>query len=189
MVAKILETHGKDTMGGYDIGCSFQSTVLSSSLGPEFRRLHNRLCVNAFHGYSHNFACQSVHHPNVVEGIGIEDLETMERIFSASNHVAGVTRFASAYVRRMFIDMFFREWDWEKYTNLAMMLYNNYRQALDIINTQTAALDAALVELDITRDDIERYCNEECQFFSILREEEEKNVTSSLNAPKLFASR
>ena len=56
--------------------------VLNSSVGLTFKKLENALCVNTFHGYSHNFACQSVHHPNVIAGIGIKDLETMEWIFN-----------------------------------------------------------------------------------------------------------
>jgi hypothetical protein len=83
---------------GYDIGCVFQKTISSSSLGTRFTESKSRCCVNAFHGYSHNFACQTQNHPNVIDGVGIEDLETMERVFSSSNQVAGVTRYASAAV-------------------------------------------------------------------------------------------
>ena len=58
MIAKIIETHEPNTIGGYDIGCSFESTVKKSSLGGLFAEKNSRLCVNAFHGYSHSYLCQ-----------------------------------------------------------------------------------------------------------------------------------
>jgi hypothetical protein len=84
---------------GYDI------TVSKSSLGIRFREQGSRFCVNAFHGYAHNYACQLKNHPMFVEGMGLEDLETLERVFSASNAVAPLTRHASAYSRHVFIDI------------------------------------------------------------------------------------
>ena len=134
IVDKIVELLGHEGLIGlgYDIGCAFSGTVGRSSLGARVKDIV-RFVVGAFHGYAHNAACQSLHHPNITEGIGIEDLEGMERIFSASNHVASITRYASAFHRRQMIDLFFQQWDAEKYTNLATMLYNNYKQALALI--------------------------------------------------------
>ena len=83
--ARALHVLGPRLLMGYDIGCVFQKTISSSSLGPQFAESKSRCCVNAFHGYSHNFACQTRNHPNVIDGVGIEDLETMERIYSSSN--------------------------------------------------------------------------------------------------------
>ncbi|KZT06566.1 uncharacterized protein LAESUDRAFT_759386 [Laetiporus sulphureus 93-53] len=91
MVAKALELLGPRSMGGYDIACSFLITILESCLGPKFQHLRASLCVNAFHGYTHNHACQTKNHPNIIEGMGLEDLETMEHIFSASNQLASIT--------------------------------------------------------------------------------------------------
>ena len=54
--------------------------------------------------------------------MGLEDLETLERVFSSSNALAGVTRYASAYWRRMYIELHFKQWDEDKYSNLATML-------------------------------------------------------------------
>ena len=71
IVAMVLKLFESGSCGAYDIGCSFLQTVLGSSLAPEFKRMCGTLCVNAFHGYSHNFACQSIHHPNVIAGAGI----------------------------------------------------------------------------------------------------------------------
>ena len=82
-----MDVLGGQILYGYDIGCSFATTVRSSSLGHQFQQLGSRLCVNAFHGYAHNYKCQLKHHPNFIEGIGLEDLETLERVFSSSNQV------------------------------------------------------------------------------------------------------
>ena len=156
---------------GYDIGCVFQKTILSSSLGTQFSESKSRCCVNAFHGYSHNFPCQTKNHPNVIDGVGIEDLETMERIYSSSNQVASVTRYASAYHRRIFIDMFFQQWDEDKYQNLAMMILNNYRQALSIIRDEGAAVEEAMRELGITSINLEMWHHEQVSFFETAGEE------------------
>lgn len=126
MVAKALEVFGERTLMAYDVGCNLDKTINSSSLGDKFKRLKCRCCVNAFHGFAHNYACQCQNHPHGIVGMGIEDLETLERIFSFSNQVAIVTRYASAYHRRVFIDLFFKQWDSDKYQNLGLMLYNNY---------------------------------------------------------------
>ncbi|GBE85813.1 hypothetical protein SCP_0803350 [Sparassis crispa] len=176
MVAKVLQLLRPRSMGGYDIGCSFAHTIHDSSLSPEFRRLQARLCVNAFHGYTHNHACQMQNHPNVIEGMGLEDLETMERIFSKSNEVAPVTRYASRYHRRTFVDMFFGQWDADRYLSLGNFLYNNYRQALDILNNDAQVLDEAVHSLGIGDGDLDKWQKEETEYFSVLGQEPEWDV-------------
>jgi hypothetical protein len=103
---------------GYDIACSFASTLNNSSIGTEAHRKALRLVVPAFHGHAHNRRCQLAFHIHIVSGFGLEDLETYERIFSASNAIARLTRHATAFHRRQFIDMHFRQWDTDKYQNL-----------------------------------------------------------------------
>ncbi|KAL4259837.1 CxC1-like cysteine cluster associated with KDZ transposases domain-containing protein [Pleurotus pulmonarius] len=176
IVSKVLDTLGPRVLLGYDIGCSFQSTVASSSLASRARDQGLRLCVNAFHGYSHSYACQQKHHPNIIPGTGLEDLETLERVFSVSNQLANVTRYASAFRRRLFIDNFFRQWDEDKYQNLGVMLYNNYKQALEIVNTDTIALQEAMNSLNIQEEDFARWQNEEIEYVSQLGTESEENL-------------
>lgn len=173
-----MDTLGPNLLVGYDIGCSFSSTVASSSLGQRFKSLGHRLCVDAFHGYAHNFACQKKHHPNAIEGAGLEDLETMERIFSASNAVASLTRHATKYRRRVFIDLFFQQWDEDKYNNLALMLYNNYRQALKILAEEGTALEYAKADLGLTDDDLDRYLAAEKEYIVQLQEPPEWNASA-----------
>ncbi|KAI0739797.1 hypothetical protein C8Q80DRAFT_1222084 [Daedaleopsis nitida] len=175
VVAKILCMIRCKVLLGYNIGCAFEETVKRSSLGPEFVASGSRFCVNAFHGYSHSYQCQVQHHPNSITGIGIEDLETMERIFSGSNKLAPVTRYASAYCRHLLIDLYYRQWDHEKYSNIGLMLHNNYRQALDIIK-QAPVLETMLNELGMTLEQMRTFEGEEREYFVNLRDEDPANL-------------
>ena len=174
MVAKALKTFGVRWLLGYDIGCTFGVTIKNSSLGREFKEKQCRTCVNAFHGYAHNAFCQQTHHPLNILGMGLEDLETLERLFSASNQLASITRYMSPYRRRVFIDLFLQQWDCEKYQNLATMLHNNYVQALDIIENEVPSFEADLQALHITEEDLETYlANETCHLQTLGSETEE----------------
>lgn len=163
-------------MIGYDIGCTFDETVQNSSLGPAARDLGTKFCVNAFHGYSHAYNCQVAYHPNTIPGMGLEDLEVAERIFSSSNQLAPIVRYASKYRRTMLIDQFFQQWDHEKYSNLGLMLLNNMEQALEIVHLQAPALEQALKSLGLTHADIDRFHAEERKFFAELRDEQDGNL-------------
>ncbi|KAI0640725.1 hypothetical protein C8Q79DRAFT_920896 [Trametes meyenii] len=178
VVAKVLEVLGPRQLIRYDIGCVFGGTISRSSLGPEFQNLDCRCCVDAFHGYSHNHRCQTQHHPSVIEGAGIEDLGGMERIFSASNQLASITRYASRYHRRVIIDMFFKQWDNDKYINLATMLLNNYKQALKIIEDYSVEVDATLIQLDSSRDDLIRWQEEEAAYFTSVGHERPGDIAA-----------
>ncbi|EKM60695.1 uncharacterized protein PHACADRAFT_83946 [Phanerochaete carnosa HHB-10118-sp] len=67
-----------DWLTNYDFGCSMEITVKNSTLSPEYTRKHVHMCVNVFHSYSHSHVCQLHFHPNVIEGTGVKDFETME---------------------------------------------------------------------------------------------------------------
>jgi hypothetical protein len=126
IVAKILQTHGGDTIGGYNIGCSFETTVKKSSLGPNFITKNSRFCIPAFHGYIHNHVCQLKFHSNIIEGLDIEDFEMLEHVFSATNKLARVVCYASLYCCQLFIETFLRQWNKDKYLNLGMFMLGNY---------------------------------------------------------------
>ena len=176
MVAKALEVFGECTLMAYDVGCNLDKTIHASSLGEQFAKLQCRCCVNAFHGFAHNYACQCRNHPHGIVGMGIEDLETLERIFSFSNQLASVTRYASAFHRQVFIDLFFKQCDEEKYQNLGLMLYNNYRQALDIISEESPALSKAMASFGIDEKVLEQWHEEEVEYFETLGKEPEWDV-------------
>lgn len=175
-MAKILEKFDPDFIAGYDIGCSFETTVSNSSLGGAYHEKRGRMCVSAFHAYTHSHVCQLEFHPNNVEGMGIEDVETLERVFSGSNALASVTRFASAYRRRLLIETYFKQWDEDKYVNSGTFLLNNYLQALDILEKDTFAVEQAMSEYGVTSETLEEWAREEREFFATLGEEEEFDV-------------
>ncbi|KAH9855188.1 hypothetical protein C2E23DRAFT_724520 [Lenzites betulinus] len=175
-IAKALDVFEHCTMCGYDVGCSFLAMIQRSSLGKRFNDAGCRMCVNAFHGYSHEYSCQVQHHPNCIEGMGLEDLETMERIFSASNQLAPVIRYASAYRRRVLIDAFYQQWDEEKYLNLGKMLFDNYRQALGIIREQGIVVAEAMKSLGLTPEDLVKFAVEERAYLRSLGNESSQDL-------------
>ncbi|KAG6884740.1 hypothetical protein C0992_005852 [Termitomyces sp. T32_za158] len=176
IIAKALNVLPPEFLIAYDIGCIFDGTIARSSLGSLFKERRCVCCVNAFHGYSHNFLCQVQYHPSIIEGMGLEDLETLERVFSSSNQLAPVIRYMSKHRRRVFIDLFFQQWDQEKYESLGTMLYNNYTQALRIINDDGPELARAKQEFNIQEGDLEKWRLDEKEYFSTLGKEPEEHV-------------
>ncbi|KAJ3524095.1 hypothetical protein NM688_g8622 [Phlebia brevispora] len=157
---------------GYDIGCDFEKTAGNSSLGPLLREKEFRFIVPAFHGYSHCYPCQLYYHPNIVVGMGLEDLETMERFFSSSNHLASITRYASPYRRRLFIEAYFKQWDEDKNLNLGTFILNNVKQALKIIKDGTPLLTKDMLDLKITEAEMEEWSQEQLRTFATLGEDD-----------------
>lgn len=150
---------------GYDIGCTFGVSIANSPLGPRFKASGSRCLVNSFHGYAHNFQCQVQNHPNNIEGVGIEDFETMERYFAGSNAVAGLVRNATKYKRRLFMELYFKQADEDKYLALGDFLLGNYRQASAIIESEGKLLRDILEEEKITEDDLDRWQGEQREYF------------------------
>ena len=165
-----------DLLVGYDIGCVFGKTILSSSLGAKFQETGSRTCVNAFHSYSHNYKCQCKNRPNNITGMGLEDLETLEWVFSSSNAIAVVTQYASAYWRRFYIKMHFKQWDEDKYSNLVTMLRNNYYQALEIIKNDGRAVKEEKCSLGVTNKDLDSWKAEQEEYFLTLGNEPESET-------------
>lgn len=175
MISKILDHLGDDILLAYDIGCAMDTTVRRSSLGEKFTRKNMQFCVPAFHAYTHNHVCQMQYHPNNIEGMGIEDVETLERVFSGSNHLAPVVRYMSAYRRRLYIEAYLKQWDEDKLVNTGIFILNNYTQSLDIIAQETAAL-ASLKFQGISEEELAQWYEEEEAFFAQLGEEPPHDV-------------
>ncbi|KAF9493811.1 hypothetical protein BDN71DRAFT_1483328 [Pleurotus eryngii] len=178
MVAKALQVLSDRILIGYDIGCSFKSTVASSTLSSQAQAQAQamRFCVNAFHGYSHSYSCQVNNHPNIIPGMGLKDLETLERVFSSSNQLAAIVCYSSAFRHWLAIDAFFQQWDEDKYLNLRTMILNNYKQALWILNEESIALEEAKKTLGIQPGDLEKWQNEEVAYIAELGKELEADV-------------
>ncbi|GAW02457.1 hypothetical protein LENED_004115 [Lentinula edodes] len=169
ITAKALEVFGENLLIGYDIGCSFSETIAKTSLNEAFQKKKCHTCVNAFHGYSHNTLCQQSFHLTHIKGMGLEDLETLERIFSQSNQLAAVTRYMSRYHHKVFIDLFFWQWDSDKYANLGTMLFNNYIQAL-------AELVHDLEQFNLMESDLEAMWVDQAGHFKELEKERAEEV-------------
>ena len=168
ITAKAMQVFEGSVLQAYDIGCSFGTVIKHSSLGPEFECRGSRSCVNAFHGYTHNYACQTQHHPNVIDGIGLEDLKTLEHVFSASNNLATITCYATPYRWRISIAEYFHHWDNEKYANLSQYIHDNLVQAADIIDSESVPLADEMDHQKVSLDDLERCKDEErCVVLSV----------------------
>ncbi|KAF8507900.1 hypothetical protein BU17DRAFT_78031 [Hysterangium stoloniferum] len=142
VVAKLLQVFGKDLGGRFDIGCQFKTTLAQSPLGPQAKELNYTSLIGGFHGHVHRRLCQFVHLATYTKGLGLEDLEGCEQAFS--NQMI-------AFHRMQAITTYFKyNDDMEVYQNLTTFLYNNYKQALDIINSGPTALSQAMQDLQIS---------------------------------------
>ncbi|KAJ7022500.1 hypothetical protein C8F04DRAFT_1194493 [Mycena alexandri] len=106
MSAELMESFGRNIGAGYDISCGFSTTLWKSLLGPR-ALLQNFSClVGAFHGHAHNRLCQLKFLATYVRGLGLEDLEGCERLFSKSNANAGSVRYAGRSLMKLVQDEF-----------------------------------------------------------------------------------
>ena len=119
MVNKLIDVYGPDITCGYDIACAFSKTLASSSIGPRASENQFKLVLGWFHGYGHNALCQSEWHPRNVKGMGRADFEGCERMFSASNAIAPLTRHATRFHRHQAIEQHFAFWDEDRFAALS----------------------------------------------------------------------
>lgn len=153
-----------------------------------------QIFVNAFHGWEHNHLCQLKYHPLYRTGTGLEDLETLERIFSASNSVARIIRSATSYHWLQAIDLHFRQWDDEKYQQLGecdvdyltmysfssgTFLLGNYEQALEILKDYVPEVNVFKLEKGVSNMDIEGWITAEREFLDGLKDEPQERVLTS----------
>ncbi|KAI6039753.1 hypothetical protein EDC04DRAFT_2867912 [Pisolithus marmoratus] len=124
MINKLISMHGNDQAIGSDIRCSLSTTLAASSIAQTAR------------------AANLQYHPLYLPGTGLEDFETCECIFSSSNATAVLVCHASYFHYIQYLELHFSQWDADKYAELSHFLFNNYKQALGIISTNTAELDA-----------------------------------------------
>jgi hypothetical protein len=118
-----------------------------------------------------------------IEGTGLEDFETYAHVFSLSNAVAAGTRHASAFHRHQAIEEYFYFWDANKYANLSKcatdnlfisidfwpgdFLYNNYRQALQLISELSPEVDKYMRKGRLTDAAFLTFLNEERAYLSL----------------------
>ncbi|KAG1765892.1 hypothetical protein EDD22DRAFT_774562, partial [Suillus occidentalis] len=157
-VNKLIDVYGPNGVTDYDIGCSFSKTVAASSIANKVKRLNHCFIVNSFHGHTHNRRCQLQYHTLYQEG---------------SNAVAPLIHHASYFHWLQFIDLQFDQRDQDRYQELSQFLYNNYKQALDIINDVTPAVEELKVQLDLTDADFQCWNVEELEYLTSLASEVE----------------
>ncbi|KAF8126588.1 hypothetical protein EV363DRAFT_1401744 [Boletus edulis] len=177
-ISQILDFCDDDHAIGHDIGCASRITVAKSALGGRAKEAGLRVVVNAFHGFAHNRLCQLENHPLYLPGFGNEDLETCERIFSSSNSTAPLIRHASLFHWRQFLHLHFDQWDSDKYLELSRFLYNNYKQALDIVNKYTVQLVEFKALTNFDNKDFETWHQEELMY---LKDCESEPATTSIS--------
>jgi hypothetical protein len=120
----LIDVFGEDQGLGFDIGCSFAETVKNSKLvQSKAERQRLQVLVNAFHGWAHNRLCQLKYHPLYRKGLGLEDLETLERVFSSSNTIARTIRHTTKFHWLQAMDLHYWQWDNEKHKELSNLLY------------------------------------------------------------------
>ena len=176
MVSHLLEILPAQLGLAYDIGCSFTTTLMKSSLGQKAQDLGLRLVVPAFHGHAHNRLCQLDFHIQVSTGFGLEDLETCEHVFSGSNAVAQLTRHATPFHRRQYINMHFRQWDANKYENLGQFLLNYYKQALGVMEEMPVRIQTLTSSQQITESQFTSWLNSEHDYLRSKQLEPEVDI-------------
>ncbi|OBZ76606.1 hypothetical protein A0H81_03873 [Grifola frondosa] len=171
IVDKLMEVYGSDVKLGYDIACEFAKTLRSSSLGLSADLKCMSGVVPAFHGHSHNRLCQVYWHPMYMDGVGKEDFEGCERVFSESNALASRTRLSTSFHHHQAIEQFFGFWGEQKHAETGQFIFNNYKQALNIIRDSTRKLDMYEKELKTTSSDYEDYLEQEHAYLLTLKSE------------------
>lgn len=89
----------------------------------------------------------------------------MERFFAGSNSIAGLVRHATKYRRRVFIELYMKQADSDKYLQLGNMLLGNYCQALEIIRADGATLGETMESEAITTEDLDLWQLEQREYF------------------------
>jgi hypothetical protein len=120
ILERLVAAYGERLLIAYDIGCRFKTTAANSSLGPHLKEMGTKFIVPAFHGWAHNRLCQNGNHPLYFRGVGLEEFETAERLFSMLNQCAGSVRHSSHFHREQVLHMQLQRNDREKYAQLGM---------------------------------------------------------------------
>ncbi|KIK18452.1 hypothetical protein PISMIDRAFT_34292, partial [Pisolithus microcarpus 441] len=171
VVEQVLDICGPDQAIGHDISCSSRKTILSSLLGQHTKDLNLQVVVNAFHSFAHNRICQLQNHPLYLMGLGIGNLKTCKRIFANSNSTVALIHHASLFHWMQFLDLHFDQWDSDKYLELSQFLFNNYQQALGIIQKYKPELKDFQLTHGISDEDIVSRCHEELEYLQNCSEE------------------
>ena len=158
------------------------STVSRTSLANLAKARRLQIIVSAFHGYAHNHKCQLQFHPVYREGMGLEDFETAERLFSGIDPSARLIRHASNFHWMQYIDLALRQSDSDRYGELGSLflhgsfqcsqpivgnfLLGNYKQALTMITEYEHDVKLFQEATGYTDADFEQWHTEEHDYLN-----------------------
>ncbi|KAI6010458.1 hypothetical protein EDC04DRAFT_2871205 [Pisolithus marmoratus] len=150
VVLKLLDVFGSNLTGSYDISCKLQTTLNHSMVGPQAQALNYTSLVPAFHGYAHCHLCQLHFLARYVEGLGLEDPGGCECTFLKTNGLVSAVCYVSTFHWCQVIRGYIVHNDeHDVYQNLTMMILNNYKQALGIIEEGRSTLPCIMNDLGI----------------------------------------
>ncbi|KAG1811154.1 uncharacterized protein BJ212DRAFT_1223160, partial [Suillus subaureus] len=138
----LLDVCGMDQAIGHNIACSSHKTIATSSIGVKAAGLNLQVVLQ--------------NHPLYLNGLGLEDLETCECIFTSSNSAAILIQHASYFHWMQFLDLHFDQWDMDQYSDLT----------LQIIKTNTPVLKEFKQLHDLMDADFVNWRNEEFEYLS-----------------------
>ncbi|KAF7361196.1 hypothetical protein MSAN_01151700 [Mycena sanguinolenta] len=155
----LLDTFGPNIGLGYDVGCGHETTIKCSPLAAKAKALNLTMLLKYLAMY--------------VNGLGIEDLEGCEWLFSKSNGLARSVRYSSMFHRKQTIRTYLAHLDtFETYPNLSTFLVNNYKQAVEIINGEPA-LKLAMAKAGVTEEVLKNHLADEKAYLDRLSKEPE----------------
>ncbi|KIK20520.1 hypothetical protein PISMIDRAFT_58309, partial [Pisolithus microcarpus 441] len=189
VISKLLDIFGNNLAGSYNIGCKFMTTLSRSTVGPRAQALNYTSLVLAFHGYAHCHLCQLCFLARYVDGLGLEDLEGCERTFSKTNRLASAVRYASSFHCCQAIAGYVVHNDEHNvYQNLTTMIFNNYKQALWIIEEGKKMLPHIMDDLGIMDVSVfRRWLLEENEYLTACSCEPEEETLQMEYWQKLYA--
>ncbi|KAJ8474908.1 hypothetical protein ONZ45_g15793 [Pleurotus djamor] len=87
----------------YDVGCVMHRSleIYPAMLRPDITRRLS-FTTSAMHAYAHQWSCQLVYNPRLQVGLGLTDGEAVERLWSQSRRIIGITR-TSGRTRRLWL--------------------------------------------------------------------------------------
>ncbi|KAF8444153.1 hypothetical protein L210DRAFT_3611346 [Boletus edulis BED1] len=88
----------------YDVGCTLDRTISLYGILPDDIVARMRFATTAMHAYGHEWACQLVYNPRLVEGLGLTDGEGTERLWSRLIKLISIQRSSSRQRRIWLID-------------------------------------------------------------------------------------
>ncbi|KAL0570827.1 hypothetical protein V5O48_011123 [Marasmius crinis-equi] len=168
---------------GYDIGCQFCETLRWSPLEDLAREENLVILIGLLHAHAHNRLCQLDFLMTYVRGAGLEDLKVLERLFSQSNALTAATQHASTFHQHQMISLWMYHHDnFEAYANLSKFIFNNYRQALGILeNAGKVVLEVRALGVE-KAEDVYSWLVEEKQFL----ESRQETLSVEVNKIELY---